>query len=45
MYSLLFAASPKEILATYLVLMASCLVAFPVTMFLVETVKGVKRRW
>ncbi|MBB5324903.1 hypothetical protein HNQ34_002001 [Anoxybacillus tepidamans] len=45
MYSLLFSASPKEILATYLVLMASCLVAFPVTMFLVETVKGVKRRW
>ncbi|BDG46412.1 hypothetical protein PspKH34_09730 [Parageobacillus sp. KH3-4] len=45
MYTLIFSATPKDILATYLVIMASCIAAFPVTMFLIETLKGVRRRW
>lgn len=45
MYTLIFLATPKDILATYLVIMASCIAAFPITMFLIETMKGVKQRW
>ncbi|WP_378211122.1 hypothetical protein [Anoxybacteroides rupiense] len=45
MYNLIFSATPKDILATYLVLMASCIVAFPITMLLIEAIKGVKQRW
>ncbi|MCX8045519.1 hypothetical protein [Anoxybacillus ayderensis] len=44
MYSLVF-ATPKDILVTYLIIMASCIASFPITMFLVSTVKGVKNRW
>ncbi|WP_284693487.1 hypothetical protein [Anoxybacillus kestanbolensis] len=44
MYSLVF-ATPKDVLATYLVIMASCIASFPIVMFLISTVKGVKKRW
>ncbi|KIQ93620.1 hypothetical protein LH47_02301 [Anoxybacillus thermarum] len=44
MYSLVF-ATPKDIFATYLIIMTSCIASFPITMFFLSIVKGVKNRW
>ncbi|ESU70601.1 hypothetical protein JCM12214_16240 [Geobacillus vulcani] len=44
MYSLIFATS-KDILGAYLIIIGSCLLLHPVTMFLVSALKGAKQRW